>query len=252
MENTRQNEPRDYFLIIPASVARRWFNPAVLYGEILSLSQNGPCVASDAFFAERYNIDQRTVRNALKNLETAGLIERKRSGSTGREIIIKDESMTGKNLPNIRQELAGHAEKSCRSDGKNFPATRKESSGQTEKDFRSNGKNIPVMRKNFSELTGKNLPNSNISLVNSLSRPSKQAFPTDQEIFDYAEQIGLNPDAAERFIQQMEESGWQIDGKPVRSWKGLLRSRLQWQTENENGGLSKNEPKPERLIGIHL
>lgn len=230
MENTRQNEPRDYFLIIPAGVARKWFNPAVLYGEIFSLSQNGPCVASDAFFAERYNIDQRTVRNALKSLETAGLIERKRSGSTGREIIIKGESMTGKNLPNIRQELAGHAEKSCRSDGKN----------------------IPVMRKNLSELTGKNLPNSNISLVNSLSRPSKQALPTDQEIFDYAEQIGLNPDAAERFIRQMEESGWQIDGKPVRSWKGLLRSRLQWQTENESGGVTKNEPKPEQRIGIHL
>ena len=80
----------------------------------------------------------------------------------------------------------------------------------------------------------------------------EQAFPTDQEIFDYAEQIGLNPDAAERFIRQMEESGWQIDGKPVRSWKGLLRSRLQWQTENESGGVTKNESKPERLIGIHL
>ena len=230
MENTRQNEPRDYFLIIPAGVARQWFNPAVLYGEIFSLSQNGPCVASDAFFAERYNIDQRTVRNALKSLESAGLIERKRVGSIGREIIIKDKSM----------------------DGKNFPVTRKESSGHAEKDFRSDGKNLPAMRKNLSELTGKNLPNSNISLVNSLSRPSKQAFPTDQEIFDYAEQIGLSPDAAERFIYQMEESGWQIDGKSVRSWKGLLRSRLQWQTENENGGAPENEPKQEKRVGIHL
>lgn len=215
MENTRQNEPRDYFLIIPAGVARQWFNPAVLYGEIFSLSQNGPCVASDAFFAERYNIDQRTVRNALKSLETAGLIERKRVGSIGREIIIKDKSM----------------------DGKNFPVTRKESSGHAEKDFRSDGKN---------------LPNSNISLVNSLSRPSKQAFPTDQEIFDYAEQIGLSPDAAERFIRQMEESGWQIDGKPVQSWKALLKSRLRWQNEKENGGKSENGPKQEERVGIHL
>lgn len=230
MENTPQNEPRDYFLIIPAGVARKWFNPAVLYGEIFSLSQNGPCVASDAFFAERYNIDQRTVRNALKSLETAGLIERKRVGSIGREITIKGESMAGKN----------------------FPVTRKESSGHAEKDFRSDGKNLPATRKNLSELTGKNLPNSNISLVNSLSRPSKQAFPTDQEIFDYAEQIGLDPNAAERFIRQMEESSWQIDGKPVRSWKGLLRSRLQWQIENENGGAPENEPKQEKRVGIHL
>ena len=137
-------------------------------------------------------------------------------------------------------------------DGKNFPVTRKESSGHAEKDFRSDGKNLPAMRKNLSELTGKNLPNSNISLVNSLSRPSKQAFPTDQEIFDYAEQIGLSPDAAERFIYQMEESGWQIDGKSVRSWKGLLRSRLQWQTENENGGKPENEPKQGERVGIHL
>ena len=230
MENTRQNEPRDYFLIIPAGVARQWFNPAVLYGEIFSLSQNGPCVASDAFFAERYNIDQRTVRNALKSLESAGLIERKRVGSIGREIIIKDKSM----------------------DGKNFPVTRKESSGHAEKDFRSDGKNLPAMRKNLSELTGKNLPNSNISLVNSLSRPSKQALPTDQEIFDYAEQIGLDGDSTGRFIRQMEADGWQINGKPVRNWKAVLRSRLQWQTETENGGVIKNEPKPEQRYGIHL
>ena len=230
MENTRQNEPKDYFLIIPAGVARKWFNPAVLYGEIFSLSQNGPCVASDAFFAERYNIGQRTVRNALKSLETAGLIERKRVGSTGREIIIKGKTVAGKNLPDIRQEFAGHETTTCRPDGNN----------------------LPVTRQNLSKVTGKNLPNSNISLVNSLSRPSKQAFPTDQEIFDYAEQIGLSPDAAERFIYQMEESGWQIDGKSVRSWKGLLRSRLQWQTENENGGKPENEPKQGERVGIHL
>lgn len=128
MENTRQNEPRDYFLIIPAGVARQWFNPAVLYGEIFSLSQNGPCVASDAFFAERYNIDQRTVRNALKSLETAGLIERKRVGSIGREIIIKDKSMDGKTF---------------RSHGKNLPVMRKKISGQTEKIFRPCGKIFP-------------------------------------------------------------------------------------------------------------
>lgn len=230
MENTLQNEPRDHFLILPASVARRWFNPAVLYAEILSLSRNGPCVASDAFFAKRHSVSLRTVRYALKSLETAGLIERKRAGSTGREIIIKGKTVDGKNLPDIRQEFAGHETTTCR----------------------PGGNNLPVTRQNLSELTGKNLPNSNISLVNSLSRPSKQAFPTDQEIFDYAEQIGLSPDAAERFIYQMEESGWQIDGKSVRSWKGLLRSRLQWQTENENGGKPENEPKQGERVGIHL
>lgn len=230
MENTRQNEPKDYFLIIPAGVARKWFNPAVLYGEIFSLSQNGPCVASDAFFAERYNIGQRTVRNALKSLETAGLIERKRVGSTGREIIIKGKTVDGKNLPDIRQEFAGHETTTCRPDGNN----------------------LPVTRQNLSKVTGKNLPNSNISLVNSLSRPSKQALPTDQEIFDYAEQIGLDGDSTGRFIRQMEADGWQINGNPVRNWKAVLRSRLQWQTETENGGVIKNEPKPEQRYGIHL
>ena len=207
MGDDRKNEPRDYFLMLPASVARRWFNPAVLYAEILSLSRNGPCVASDAFFAERYSVDQRTVRNALKSLESAGLIERKRAGSAAREIIVKGELV----------------------DGKNLPAT----------------------RKNLSELAGKNFPNSNISLVNSLS---KQALPTDQEVFQYAQKIGLAMDAAERFIRQMEADGWQIDGQPVRSWKALLKSRLQWQTESENGGMTQNEPKPEpeRRVGIHL
>ncbi|WP_158099574.1 hypothetical protein [Faecalibacterium sp. An77] len=79
-------------------------------------------------------------------------------------------------------------------------------------------------------------------------------MPTDQEVFQYAQKIGLAMDAAERFIRQMEADGWQIDGQPVRSWKALLKSRLQWQTENENGGVTQNEPKPEpeRRFGIHL
>ncbi|OUN39680.1 hypothetical protein B5G28_04140 [Faecalibacterium sp. An77] len=111
MGDDRKNEPRDYFLMLPASVARRWFNPAVLYAEILSLSRNGTCVASDAFFAERYSVDQRTVRNALKSLESAGLIERKRAGSAAREIIVKGELVDGKNLPITRKNLSDDAEK---------------------------------------------------------------------------------------------------------------------------------------------
>ena len=89
-------------------------------------------------------------------------------------------------------------------------------------------------------------------LLGALSRPNKQALPTDQEIFDYAEQIGLDGDSTGRFIRQMEADGWQINGNPVRNWKAVLRSRLQWQTETENGGVIKNEPKPEQRYGIHL
>lgn len=64
MRGAQKDKPQDYFLIIPVSVARKWFNPAVLYGEILSISRSGPCVASDTFFAEKYGVDQRTVRDA--------------------------------------------------------------------------------------------------------------------------------------------------------------------------------------------
>lgn len=80
----------------------------------------------------------------------------------------------------------------------------------------------------------------------------EQALPTDQEIFDYAEQIGLDADAAGQFIQQMEADGWQVKSQPVRNWKALLRSRLRWQTEKENGGEPENEPKPEQRFGTHL
>lgn len=226
MKEVMQKERRECFLILPANVARQWFNPAVLYAEILSLSRNGPCIASDAFFAEKYSVGQRTVRYALKSLEIAGLIERKRTGATGREIIIKGEFVTGKNWSNIRQKSAGHAAITCQ----------------------PNDNDLAVTRQKFAKVTGKDLPNSNISLVNSLS---KQALPTDQEIFDYAEQIGLDLDAAERFIRQMEESGWQISGQAVRNWKALLKSRLRWQSE-ETGGKIENASKPEQRFGIHL
>ena len=80
----------------------------------------------------------------------------------------------------------------------------------------------------------------------------EREFPTDQEIFDYAEQIELDREAAEQFIRQMEAGSWQIHGEPVRNWKAVLRSRLRWQNEKENGGKSENGPKQEERVGIHL
>ena len=80
----------------------------------------------------------------------------------------------------------------------------------------------------------------------------EQEFPTDREIFGYAERIGLDGDSAEQLIRQMEADDWQINGEPIRNWKALLKSRLRWQKEKEDGGNPEYGPKQEERVGIHL
>lgn len=71
-------EQPTYYAIIPANVrydSRLTADEKLLYGEITCLSNaKGYCYASNAYFAELYRVDVRTVQRWLKNLSKCGYI----------------------------------------------------------------------------------------------------------------------------------------------------------------------------------
>jgi hypothetical protein len=73
------NEP-NYYAIIPAPVRyckNLSASEKLFYGELSCLTHKcGHCFASNAYFAELYNVSERTIQNWLENLEEGGFIKR--------------------------------------------------------------------------------------------------------------------------------------------------------------------------------
>lgn len=81
-----QSKP-NFYAIIPAPVRYNKNLPMgaiLLYGEITALSNaEGYCWASNAWFADNFNVSKRTVQNWLRALETELLICIDQSGFDG-------------------------------------------------------------------------------------------------------------------------------------------------------------------------
>ncbi len=96
-QQTTDKPTPSYYAIIPATVRYdRDLEPAakLLYGELTALANmHGYCWASNAYFAELYGVDERTIKRWLKSLFEKQYIavEIDRSGfSTKRKIFISD------------------------------------------------------------------------------------------------------------------------------------------------------------------
>ena len=103
---------KSYYAIIPANI--RYDdelppNAKLLYGEITALcNEKGYCWASNSYFAELYNVTNKSVSNWLSTLESKGYIERE---------VTRDENKTIKH----RKIFLGVGKKSSIPYGKNFP-----------------------------------------------------------------------------------------------------------------------------------
>lgn len=103
---------KSYYAIIPANI--RYDdelppNAKLLYGEITALcNEKGYCWASNSYFAELYNVTNKSVSNWLSTLESKGYIERE---------VTRDENKTIKH----RKIFLGVGKKSSIPYGKIFP-----------------------------------------------------------------------------------------------------------------------------------
>jgi uncharacterized protein YpbB len=74
-----KSEP-NYYAIIPAPVRYSQNlsgNEKLFYGELSCLTHKcGHCFATNNYFAELYNVSERTIQNWLENLEREGFIKR--------------------------------------------------------------------------------------------------------------------------------------------------------------------------------
>jgi hypothetical protein len=75
-DNTQK---KSYYAVIPASVRydnNLTANAKLLYGEITALcNERGYCWASNRYFAQLYNTEQRTIRRWIENLKERGYVE---------------------------------------------------------------------------------------------------------------------------------------------------------------------------------
>ena len=132
-----------FYAIIPATVRydnRIPANAKLLYGEITALcNERGYCWATNAHFAELYDVKNRSITNWLSALEEAGYIQR--------------EEIYEKGTKRVQERRIYIVENNCDTPSKNFPTllennfptpTKKSSKGIIQVNNKTN--NIPPQR----------------------------------------------------------------------------------------------------------
>lgn len=76
------------FVLVPDYAAKVWYSPALLLGDIIRLSQRGPCTAPNEYFAKRYNVSEDTIRRGIRKLKKEGMLRSERKACrSGRALI---------------------------------------------------------------------------------------------------------------------------------------------------------------------
>jgi hypothetical protein len=121
MDNQNKSLP-SYFSITPAPIRyckELEFGARLLYGELTALSNiHGYCWATNAYFAELYDVDERTIRRWLESLQQMNFIYvefEKKTFNAQRKIFINmdfQKSFTeGQKCPGGRTKMSGGADK---------------------------------------------------------------------------------------------------------------------------------------------
>jgi len=179
-----------YFAIIPAGVRYDKSlppNAKLLYGEITALcNERGYCWATNSYFADLYDVKDRSITNWLGALEEAGYICRKQIFENGtkrvqeRRIYLSEEntfSTPRKNLPDPLEN--------------NFPTPPKKSS------------RIIEQVNNTSNNIGRFTP------------------PTINMVTDYIREKGYVVDA-EKWMSHYQSNGWKVGKNKMVNWKAAV------------------------------
>lgn len=179
-----------YFAIIPAGVRYDKSlppNAKLLYGEITALcNERGYCWATNSYFADLYDVKDRSITNWLGALEEAGYICRKQIFENGtkrvqeRRIYLSEEntfSTPSKNLPDPLEN--------------NFPTPTKKTS------------NIIEQVNNTSNNIGRFTP------------------PTINMVTDYIREKGYVVDA-EKWMSHYQSNGWKVGKNKMVNWKAAV------------------------------
>ena len=120
-----------FYAVIPAPVMRCKDlepNAKLFYGDITALcNQQGYCWATNKYFCDLYDVDDRTIRRWVESLQQNGFIrvEINRGGfGTSRKIYISNEFQkmftAGQNCPDMRTKMSKPSDKNVRSSYNNI------------------------------------------------------------------------------------------------------------------------------------
>ena len=176
------------FIIIPESIYRdERLSPraVLLYGLVLSLSQNGFCWANNRFFAERLGVSKDRVSRIVSELAECGFVRLSPDPDSGtRRIYPLVEKTTG---------IGENTNTPCQ---KNQTAL--------------------VENANHRKYSEQNIENTS-------AKRKRFQPPSVSEVADYCRERG-NTINAVQFVDFYEARGWKLGRQTMRDWKAAVRT----------------------------
>ena len=188
-------------------------------------AKNGICYGSNSYFAEKFNMDEKTVSRKIKKLEKLNYIQisyiKRGFEIQKREIRVTNLSLEGQ---------------------KNHPSGDKNVTPSSDKNVTpSSDKNVTD---NITSINSTSIDNNNYVIVIG-QKQKKFVKPSLREISDYCKERNndVNP---ERFLNYYEANGWKVGRNNMKDWKAAIRT---WEVNCRRSGGKKNN---EEIDGWHL
>ncbi len=210
------NNVKSYYAVIPANVRYDKNLPAnakLLYGEVTALcNQSGICWADNGYFANLYDVDDRTIQRWVSALVDKGYLYRNiRYGDDGKTTVQRCLSL-------VEIDIAGMVHRMSPPD-----------------------KIVVGVRQNCREGDDKNVVDNNtrINITTNIkekdtyvskkkdatSRAARTVFrkPTVEEIAEYCKSRNNQVDP-QRFFDYYESNGWKVGRNSMKDWKATVRT----------------------------
>lgn len=188
-------------------------------------AKNGICYGSNSYFAEKFNMDEKTVSRKIKKLEKLNYIQisyiKRGFEIQKREIRVTNLSLEGQ---------------------KNHPSGDKNVTPSSDKNVTpSSDENVTD---NITSINSTSIDNNNYVIVIG-QKQKKFVKPSLKEISDYCKERNndVNP---ERFLNYYEANGWKVGRNNMKDWKAAIRT---WEVNCRSSGGKKNN---EEIDGWHL
>lgn len=180
-------------------------------------AKNGICYGSNSYFAEKFNMDEKTVSRKIKKLEKLNYIQisyiKRGFEIQKREIRVTNLSLEGqKNHPSGDENVTPSSDKN--------------------------------VTDNITSINSTSIDNNNYVIVIG-QKQKKFVKPSLKEISDYCKERNndVNP---ERFLNYYEANGWKVGRNNMKDWKAAIRT---WEVNCRSSGGKKNN---EEIDGWHL
>ena len=178
-------------------------------------AKNGICYGSNSYFAEKFNMDEKTVSRKIKKLEKLNYIQisyiKRGFEIQKREIRVTNLSLEGqKNHPSGDENVTPSSDEN--------------------------------VTDNITSINNTSIDNNNYVIVIGQKQFVK---PSLTEISEYCKERNneVNP---EKFFNYYEANGWKVGRNNMKDWKAAIRT---WEVNCRSSGGKKNN---EEIDGWHL